>query len=107
VGRHLLAAGRHCGAHLRGRRYRGYLNSLPAEPREQLPAQVQQSFREEIRIGNLAPAYFGRTHDVTATHQAAEYFAAAYRPHPKDPLAVQGLKVAADGAIDWYSRQPR
>jgi serine/threonine protein kinase len=86
--------------------YRNYLDSLPAEPLEQLPVAVQQEFREKVRLGNESLAYLERTKDVTASQDAAEYFAEAYRKHPKDPLAVVGLKAAADRAIDWYRQQP-
>jgi serine/threonine protein kinase len=86
--------------------YRNYVDSLPAQPLEQLPVQTQQDFRDKVQLGNESLAYLERTHDITASQDAAEYFADAYRLHPKDPLAVQGLKSAADRAIDWYSRQP-
>jgi serine/threonine protein kinase len=85
--------------------YRSYVDSLPTEPLERLPVPIQQAFREKIREGNESLAYLERTHDITASADAAEYFADAYKLHRKDPQAVVGLKAAADRAIAWYSRQ--
>lgn len=86
--------------------YRNYLDSLPAEPLESLPAQVQRDFMSKIQSGNEALEYVQRTHDVSASADAAQLFADAYSLHEKDPLAVKGLKTAADYAIDWYTRLP-
>lgn len=86
--------------------YRGYRESLPNEALEQLPAQVQRDFRDKVRQGNEALDYLKRTHDITASADAAQYFGDAYRLHQKDPLAVSGLRAAADYAIDWYGKFP-
>jgi serine/threonine protein kinase len=86
--------------------YRSYLDSLPNVPFEQLPPQAQRDFLEKVRQGNESLDYLKRTHDITASADAAQYFADAYRLHEKDPLAVSGLATAADYAIDWYRKQP-
>jgi serine/threonine protein kinase len=86
--------------------YRSYLESLPNEPLEQLPPQVQRDFLDKIRQGNESLDYLQRTHDITASADAAQYFADAYRLHEKDPQAVSGLEKAADYAIDWYRQRP-
>jgi serine/threonine protein kinase len=86
--------------------YRSYLDSLPNVPLEQLPPQVQRDFLDKVRQGNESLDYLRRTHDITATADAAQYFADAYRLHEKDPLAVSGLATAADYAIDWYRKLP-
>ncbi len=86
--------------------YRGYRESLPNEPLEQLPAQVQRDFRDKVRQGNESLNYLKRTHDITASADAAQYFGDAYRLHAKDPQAVSGLRAAADYAIDWYGKFP-
>jgi serine/threonine protein kinase len=84
--------------------YRSYLESLPNEPLEQLPLAVQRQFLDKVREGNESLAYVERTHDIRGSKDAAQYFADAYRLHPKDPQAVQGLDIAADYAIGWYGR---
>jgi hypothetical protein len=86
--------------------YRGYRESLPNEPLEQLPAQVQRDFLDKVRQGNESLEYLKRTHDITASADAAQYFADAYRLHAKDPQAVSGLRAAAAYAIDWYGKFP-
>ncbi len=86
--------------------YRNYVDSLPAEPLEKLAPQVQREFLEKVREGNASLDYLKRTHDITASADAAQYFADAYRLHEKDPLAVKGLATAADYAIDWYRKLP-
>jgi len=94
----LLAAG--------GFWYRSYLQSLPNEPLEQLPVAVQREFLEKVRQGAESLSYLERTHDITASADAAQYFADAYRLHPKDRQAVKGLETAADYAIAWYQKRP-
>jgi serine/threonine protein kinase len=86
--------------------YRSYLDSLPDKPLGLLPQQVQREFLDKVRQGNESLDYLRRTHDITASADAAQYFADAYRLHEKDPLAVSGLAAAADYAIDWYRKLP-
>ena len=86
--------------------YRSYLQSLPNEPLERLPIAMQTEFRDKVRQGAESLAYLERTRDITASADAAQYFADAYRLHPKDPQAVKGLERAADYAIAWYEKQP-
>jgi serine/threonine protein kinase len=86
--------------------YRSYLESQPNVPFGQLPPQVQRDFLDKVRQGNESLDYLRRTHDITASADAAQYFADAYRLHEKDPLAVRGLAAAADYAIDWYRKLP-
>ncbi len=98
VGLLIVAAG--------GLSYRNYVDSLPNEPLEQLPTAVQKQFLDKVRQGNEALDYLRRTHDITASADAAENFADAYRLHEKDPQAVRGLRTAADYAVDWYRKLP-
>jgi serine/threonine protein kinase len=86
--------------------YRSYLDSQPREPLEKLPLQVQQQFHKKIGDGNRDLDYLKRTHDVTASQDAASDFAEAYALHEKDPLATAGLAAAADYAIEWYRKLP-
>lgn len=98
VGVLLLAAG--------GLEYRSYLQSLPAVPLASLPLAVQQQFHDKIHEGDASLAYLRGSGDITASADAAEYFAEAYRLHPKDPDAARGLETAAEYAIGWYSKLP-
>lgn len=86
--------------------YRSYLQSLPAVPLTSLPPAVQQQFHDKVREGDASLAYLRGSGDITASADAAEYFAEAYRLHPRDPEAVRGLEAAAGYAIGWYSKQP-
>ena len=86
--------------------YRSYLQSLPAVPLSSLPPAVQQQFHDYIRQGNGSLAYLRGSGDITASADAAEYFAEAYRLHPRDPEAVRGLESSASYAIGWYSKLP-
>jgi hypothetical protein len=86
--------------------YRNYRQSLPQVPLEQLPAAVQQQFREKLKCGNEALDYVAHTHDISASADAASCFADAYRLHAKDPAAVRGLNLAADLAVNWYRAMP-
>src|SRR6185312_16010224 len=86
--------------------YHGYLQSLPAVPLTSLPLAVQHQFHDRIREGDASLAYLRSSGDITASADAAEYFAEAYQLHPKDPEAVRGLETAANCAIGWYSKLP-
>jgi serine/threonine protein kinase len=89
-----------------GLEYRSYLQSLPAVPLSSLPLAVQQQFHEQIHQGEASLAYLRSSGDITASADAAVYFAEAYRLHPKDPDAVRGLEAAAGYAIGWYAKLP-
>lgn len=89
-----------------GLEYRSYLQSLPAVPLASLPVAVQQQFHDKIHEGEASLAYLRSSGDITASADAAEYFAEAYRLHPKDPDAVRGLETAAGYAIGWYAKLP-
>jgi serine/threonine protein kinase len=84
--------------------YRSYLASLPDVPLSQLPVEVQQDFAKKMAEGNGSLAYIERTHDPSASQDAAKRFGEAYQLHPRDPQAVRGLKTAADYAIAWYGK---
>ncbi|MGH8179721.1 MAG: hypothetical protein ACRETR_01960 [Steroidobacteraceae bacterium] len=89
-----------------GLAYRSHLQSLPAVPLIALPLATQHQFHDKIREGDASLAYLRSSGDITASADAAEYFAEAYQLHPRDPEAVHGLETAADYAIGWYSKQP-
>ncbi|HEY6922815.1 MAG TPA: serine/threonine-protein kinase [Steroidobacteraceae bacterium] len=85
-----------------GLSYFNWTSSLPSEPITALPLEIQQKFREQIRLGNESLAYHERTQDLHGSDDAADYFANAYRLHERDPLAVAGLEVAANDEIAFY-----
>ena len=92
-----------------GLSYRNYLNSLPDQPLESLPMDVQRDFHEQVRQGNEALAALaapGGQQLIAASADAADYFGKAYAIHPKDPLAERGLEQAADYAIEWFLKRP-
>ena len=86
--------------------YRNYLERLPAVPLDELPVPVQQEVGEALRQGNESLQYLERTHDITASADAAQYFSDAYALHARNADAVAGLERAADAAIDWYLKSP-
>jgi serine/threonine protein kinase len=86
--------------------YAKYLDSLPAQPLEQLSEKDQRDFRANVAAGNESLAFMKSAHYIPASADAADLFAAAYRIHPKDPQAVEGLNKAADSAIEWYRQMP-
>jgi serine/threonine protein kinase len=89
-----------------GLEYRSYLQSLPGVPLSSLPVAVQQQFHQKIREGEASLAYLRSSGDITASADAAQYFAEAYELHPKDPEAVHGLETAARYAIGWFAKMP-
>jgi serine/threonine protein kinase len=82
--------------------YRHYVDSLPAEPLEALPLEVQQQFRGLLHEGDGSLAEM--KDNIAASRDAAEYFARAYKLHPKDPNAVRGLEKATERAVEWYGK---
>lgn len=89
-----------------GLEYRSYLQSLPAVPLSSLPPAVQAQFHDKVREGNASLAYLRGGGNITASADAAQYFAEAYQLHPRDSEAVRGLEAAAGYAIGWYSKMP-
>jgi serine/threonine protein kinase len=89
-----------------GQWYRNHLESLPSEPLEALPVDVQNAFLKNVHDGEEALAYVERTHDPSGSEDAADAFDKALRLHERDPLAVRGLERAADVAITSYQKLP-
>ena len=82
--------------------YRNYQQNRPAVPFEDLPTDIQRRVSDALRQGQESLAYVERTGDISASADAAQYFADAYSLHPRDTDAVAGLEEAADRAIRWY-----
>lgn len=85
--------------------YRGYQATQPAVPLEQLSAQTQAQVRDALREGDESLRYLESSGDITASADAAQFFAEAYALHVRDPDAVAGLEKAANLAIAWYRKQ--
>jgi serine/threonine protein kinase len=86
--------------------YRAYRANLPDIPFDALPTQAQEQIREALNQGRASMDYLRRSHDITASADAAQYFADAYALHPRNPDAVAGLRQAADEAVGWYTHAP-
>jgi serine/threonine protein kinase len=83
-----------------------YIESQPTVPFESLPAEVQEQFKARVASGQESLDYVAKTGDVSASADAATFFAEAYALHPKNREAVRGLEQAADYAIPWFTQQP-
>ena len=85
--------------------WQAWVDSQPAVPFNSLPPAVQTAFHDRIAQGEQSLAYVAKTGDVSASADAAQFFAEAYAMHPKNREAVRGLEKAADHAIDWFSKR--
>ena len=85
--------------------WQAWVDSQPAVPFNSLPPAVQTAFHERIAQGEQSLAYVANTGDVSASADAAQFFAEAYAMHPKNREAVRGLEKAADHAIDWFTKR--
>jgi serine/threonine protein kinase len=86
--------------------WQNYVESQPAVPFETLPAEVQEQFKARVASGQESLDYVAKTGDVSASADAATFFAEAYALHPKNREAVRGLEQAAAYAIPWFTQQP-
>jgi hypothetical protein len=79
--------------------YQNYLETSPAIPFAELPAEVQQEFREAMQVGNEAWAFYEREGFTDAINGALTKYAEAYDLHPRNREAVAALNRAADAAL--------
>ncbi len=79
-----------------------YVAGLPEIPYAELPNAVRLELDRNLAEGRESLDYMASSGDVTACADAADYFAAAYRLHPRNKDAVAGLETAADAAVSWY-----
>jgi hypothetical protein len=76
--------------------YQNYREAGPAIPFSQLPIAQQQEFSAEMQAGNEEWAFYQREGNATQLVSAAEKYAEAYKVHPRNRDAAEGLKKVAD-----------
>jgi hypothetical protein len=79
--------------------YQNYLETSPAVPFGELPAQVQLEFRTAMQEGDEAWAFYERDGFADAIDAALTSYAKAYEMHPRNRDAVAALNRAADEAL--------
>ena len=79
--------------------YQNYLETSPAIPFSQLPADVQQDFTQKMKDGDEAFALFQRENNAFLLQDAAALYAGAYDDHPRNRDAVKGLNRVADALL--------
>ncbi len=79
--------------------YQNYVETSPAIPFGELPAEVQQDFRAAMQEGNEAWAFYERDGFADAIDGALTEYAQAYDLHPRNREAVAALNRAADAAL--------
>lgn len=78
--------------------YQNYLETSPAVPFSELPAQVQQEFRAAMQEGDEAWRFYEREGVADGALSAIKFYSEAYDMHPRNREAVAGLNRAA-GAV--------
>lgn len=79
--------------------YQNYVETSPAIPFGELPAQVQQDFRASMQVGDEAWAFYERDGFADAIGTALSSYAKAYDLHPRNRDAVAALNRGADEAL--------
>ena len=79
--------------------YQNYLETSPATPFSELPADVQQDFRAAMKEGDEAWSFYEREHLADAVEVALASYAKAYDLHPRNREAVSALNRAADEVL--------
>jgi hypothetical protein len=79
--------------------YQNYLETSPAVPFSQLPAEVQRDFRQAMQEGDEAWVFYQRDGFTDAIDSALTKYAEAYDLHPRNREAVAALNRAADAAL--------
>jgi hypothetical protein len=80
--------------------YRSYIEAGPAIPFAQLPADVQQQWKNSMSEGDQLWQFYQKDHNVFALQEAVEQYAAAYQLHPRNREASQALERVADAALE-------
>lgn len=75
--------------------YQNYLETSPSIPFNELALEQQQAFRQKMDDGREAWTFYEREHIDDAWNAAVDYFADAYRIHPRNREAVAALNAAA------------
>ena len=79
--------------------YQYYVETSPAIPFSALKAEDQAKFKDNIVQGDEAWKFFERDHISDGAFSAIEFYARAYNVHPRNRVAVAGLKKAADALL--------
>jgi serine/threonine protein kinase len=79
--------------------YQNYLETSPAIPFSELPAEAQQVFRSKMAEGNEFWGFYEQQHQVDGAMQAVKLYGEAYALHPRNREAVAALKKAADSLL--------
>lgn len=79
--------------------YQNYVETSPAIPFSQLPAEVQRDFRAAMQEGNEAWTFYQRDGFTDAIDSALTKYAEAYDMHPRNREAVAALNRAAEAAL--------
>ncbi|HEY6642980.1 serine/threonine-protein kinase [Povalibacter sp.] len=85
--------------------YENYVETSPAIPFAQLPAETQQEITAELTDGDKEWAFYqqGMT---PAVEQSLTHYAKAYELHPRNREAVKGLKKTADEMLRLSASDP-
>lgn len=86
--------------------YDNYLETSPAIPFTQLPAETQQQFREAMSEGEKAWALYKAEKFPGAVDDSIQFYARAYNLHPRNREAVAALKKAADEFLKLHGGSP-
>ena len=76
--------------------YQNYVETSPAIPFSELPAQKQADFKRFMADGDGFWGFYEREHQADAIFGAVENYADAYDIHPRNRQAVAALRKAAD-----------
>jgi serine/threonine protein kinase len=86
--------------------YQNYLETSPAIPFEQLPAETQAEFTKSMKEGDEEFAFYRRESNPEMLNSAVEHYSAAYAAHPRNRAAVKALNQTADALFKSVSAIP-
>ncbi|MET0534189.1 MAG: serine/threonine-protein kinase [Steroidobacter sp.] len=79
--------------------YQNYLETSPAIPFSELPAEVQQQFQQAIEDGDVAWGFYQNEGLAAGIDDALAEYSKAYEMHPRNREAVARLERAADEVL--------
>jgi hypothetical protein len=86
--------------------YRNYQQAGPAEPLEALAAVDQLRVKNDFAEGDKTWGFYSQQGITNALTDSVNYFADAYKTHPRDRQAVRGLTRAADEMLKLARNDP-
>ncbi len=87
--------------------YQNYVETSPAIPFSELPAQVQQDFRAAMADGDEAWQFYENEHLADAIWSAILEYSQAYELHPRNREAVAALNKAANAFLQEAGDDPQ